>query len=57
MTETELIGKNESILDNLKQEYRIVSRDDKPYIVTCDFKIERLNIYIENNIIVKVTNG
>ena len=33
--------------------YRIVMRDSKPYIITCDLKMDRLNLEIENNIIIK----
>ncbi len=33
--------------------YRIVIKDSKPYIITCDFRMDRLNLEIENNIIIK----
>ena len=33
--------------------YRIVIKDSKPYIITCDFNMDRLNLEIENNIIIK----
>lgn len=33
--------------------YRIVIKDSKPYIITCDFRMDRLNLYIEKNIIIK----
>ena len=37
--------------------YRIVIKDSKPYIITCDFKMDRLNLYIEKNIIIKCEIG
>ncbi len=33
--------------------YRLVVRDSKPYIITCDFRMDRLNLDFENNIIIK----
>ena len=33
--------------------YRIVMRDSKPYIITFDLRMDRLNLEIENNIIIK----
>ena len=33
--------------------YRIVVKDSKPYIITCDLRMDRLNLEIENNIIIK----
>ena len=33
--------------------YRIVIKDSKPYIITCDLRMDRLNLEIENNIIIK----
>ena len=33
--------------------YRIVMRNSKPYIITDDFRMDRLNLEIENNIIIK----
>jgi len=37
--------------------YRIVKIDGKGMIVTCDFITDRLNLEIENNIIVNVYEG
>ncbi len=37
--------------------YRIVVKDSKPYIITCDFRMDRLNLYIEKNIIIKCEIG
>lgn len=53
----ELVGKEETVLNFIEEEYRIVSRDGKAYIITCDYKHERLNIWIEDGIIIKVENG
>lgn len=38
-------------------DYRIVREDDEYFFVTDDLKSDRLNIEIENNKIVKITNG
>jgi len=40
-----------------KGDFRIVQNNEKNFIVTRDFKPERLNLTLENNIIVKVTTG
>lgn len=45
--EKELKGKN----------YRVVKIDNKPMIITCDFNLDRLNLEIENGIIVNVYEG
>ncbi len=37
--------------------YRIVRRDGKPYIVTCDYNPERVNIELENNIVINIYTG
>lgn len=37
--------------------YRLVMKDNNPFIVTCDFRMDRFNIYTENNIIVKCNLG
>ena len=39
------------------KEYRIVRIDGKGLIITCDFNPDRLNLEIENNIIVNVYGG
>lgn len=38
-------------------EYRIVERNSIPYIITKDYKINRYNLSIKNNIVIKVTYG
>lgn len=55
--ENELIGQKEEVLRNIREDCRIVSRDGEGYIITCDWRPERLNIYIEHGIIVDVKNG
>ena len=57
MMENELIGQKEEVLRNLREDYRIVSRDGESYIITSDWRRERLNIYIEHGVIVDVKNG
>lgn len=39
------------------KEYRIVRIDGKGLIITCDFHPDRLNLEIENNIVVNVYGG
>lgn len=34
--------------------HRVVRNNNNPMVVTCDFKPGRLNITLENNIIVKI---
>lgn len=57
MEKNSLIGKEETALNHLEERHRTVSRDGKPYIITDDYDAERLNIYIEDGTIVKVTYG
>ena len=37
--------------------YRIVRRDDKPYIVTADVQMARANLVIKNGVITEVRLG
>ena len=55
----ELIGMDfDAAKEQLKdKKWRLVRRDGKAYIVTCDYKPERLNLEIENNIITRVYGG
>lgn len=39
------------------KEYRIVRIDGKGLMITCDFHPDRLNLEIENNIVVNVYGG
>lgn len=54
-----LIGMDlNSAKEKLKdREYRIVSIDGKAMVITCDFHLERLNLEVENNLIVNVYGG
>lgn len=52
-----LIGQPEFVLKEIKEDYRIVKRDNTNYIITCDFHLDRLNIEIENGIITAVNYG
>jgi hypothetical protein len=36
---------------------RITRRDDKDYMITCDFTLNRVNFHIENGLITKATTG
>lgn len=55
----ELIGLSlEAAKEKLKdKEYRIVKIDGKGMAVTCDFHLDRLNLEIENEIIINVYGG
>lgn len=37
--------------------YRVIRRDEIYYIITCDFRVDRINLEINNNIILGVTIG
>lgn len=37
--------------------YRVLRRDEIYYICTLDFRVDRVNLYISNNIIVRITIG
>lgn len=37
--------------------YRVIRRDEIYYIITCDFRDDRINLEINNNIILGVTIG
>lgn len=41
--------------ENIK--YRVVSIDNRPCIITCDYNPNRFNLYLENNIITSITTG
>lgn len=36
---------------------RVVQRDDEKFVVTMDLRFDRLNLYIENNIVIKSNIG
>lgn len=47
-----------SAKENLKdRDYRIVRIDGVGMMITCDFRTDRVNLEVENNIIVKTYNG
>lgn len=56
-----LIGKNKeeaiTIIKDSKLVVRIRNEDGKAYVGTCDFRIDRINLYIENGIITKANVG
>lgn len=52
----DLIGETEERAKELIREisgidYRVTRRDGQPFIVTCDFKTNRINLVIENNLV------
>ena len=54
-----IIGKTmEEAIELLRNcNYRIVENDSRSYGITDDVKPERYNLYVENNLITKVTFG
>ena len=47
----------ETFKEKYKGQYRIVKNNGINYIITCDFKPERLNLEVNNNIITNITTG
>ena len=45
------------VLNSFSVPYRIVCRDTERYIVTMDFRVERLNLTLENGVVTRVTRG
>lgn len=58
---TSLIGKSEEDAKKLCSEndfhYRVVREDSKHYMVTCDYRLDRVNIEIDNGIVTKFDIG
>lgn len=52
-----LIGKDQSSLKEIKEDYRIVKIDDVDFIITRDYRPDRLNIKIQNGVITEVYYG
>ncbi|MEG1009378.1 MAG: hypothetical protein RSF67_06180, partial [Clostridia bacterium] len=57
-----LIGKefNDDLIKELNDnniEFRVIKKDGKYYMITCDFKLSRFNIELENNIITNIILG
>lgn len=52
-----LIGKDQSDLKDIKEDYRIVKIDDIDFVITRDYRPDRLNIKIKNGVITEVYNG
>jgi hypothetical protein len=36
---------------------RVTQRDGKDYMITCDFRIDRINFHIENGFVIEATTG
>lgn len=47
----------EEIIKSRDLSYRIVRIDDTNFIITCDLKLDRLNLEIENGVIVNCYGG
>jgi hypothetical protein len=56
-----LIGKNkydaQKIVENYGYSFRITSENGNHYMITCDFRTDRVNVKIENDIITEVYLG
>lgn len=52
-----LIGKDQSAIKEIKEDYRIVKIDDVDFVITRDLRTDRLNIKIKNGIITEVYYG
>lgn len=62
LTKESIIGKelNDDLRKELNDnniEFRVTKKDGKFYMITCDFKLNRLNIELENNIITNIKLG
>lgn len=44
-------------LQNIQSRYRVVCKDGEYYLITQDYNPARYNLYVENNIVVKVEMG
>lgn len=47
----------ETVLKAIRVEYRIRKRDNESYLGTADLHMDRLNLRIENGIVVEVSRG
>lgn len=56
-----LIGKNkldaQKIVEYYGYSFRIISENGNNYMITCDFRTDRVNVKIENDSIVEVYLG
>lgn len=61
MIEQEIIGmEKQAALKVLKEQglqIRIVSEDGKSFRGTCEYRLDRVNLYIENGKVVKASKG
>lgn len=44
-------------LENKDYRFRVVRYDDVPMAITCDMRMDRLNLTVNNNVITKITFG
>ena len=56
-----IIGLNEFESKKIAQEnaytYRVTKEDDNGYIITCDFRIDRINVELYNGLVTKADIG
>lgn len=52
-----LVGKSETELKEMGVDFRVVSRDGARYRVTCDYRIDRLNVDIVDGVVTKCWVG
>lgn len=45
------------LCEQLGLKYRVIMEDDEPFIVTMDFKFDRINFHIQNNLVVSQKRG
>lgn len=61
MEHTQFINKSlNTVIEQLKElqiSYRIAMQDGIPNVLTRDYKPERLNLYVEKDIVVNINNG
>lgn len=51
------IDKVKEIIENNNYTWRIVYKDGKNFIITCDYNLKRINLYLEKDIVIKTTIG
>lgn len=56
-----LIGKNkddaQKIVENYGYSFRITSENGNDYMITCDFRTDRVNVKIEDDLIISAELG
>lgn len=56
-----LVGKTKSEVQELSEKngysFRITGENDINYMITCDFRTDRINVKIKNNIVIEASLG